>query len=103
MQGGQGGNGVVPGHGSEHREGDDDMDQAHLPQEKMSSSPDMEKSGGKDRPERQMRAFRQLLDDCSLVDLGFEGPKFTWCNGRDAQHIISERIDRYLANQRWLD
>ncbi|XP_042988712.1 uncharacterized protein LOC122316247 [Carya illinoinensis] len=62
-----------------------------------------EKRGGRNRPERQMRTFRQLLDDCSFVDLGFMGPPFTWCNKRDVQHTVSERLDRYLANQGWID
>ncbi|XP_042974757.1 uncharacterized protein LOC122306396 [Carya illinoinensis] len=62
-----------------------------------------EKRGGKGRPERQMKAFRQLIDDCSLIDLGYEGHPFTWCNIREAPHSLSERLDRFLANQIWLD
>lgn len=45
--------------------------------------------------------FRNVLDDCGLSDLGFSGPKFTWCNGRETQHRISERIDRFLASVGW--
>ncbi|XP_042984683.1 uncharacterized protein LOC122313601 [Carya illinoinensis] len=62
-----------------------------------------EKRGGKGRPERQMKAFKQLIDDCYLIDLGYEGHPFTWFNGSEAQHSVSERLDRYLANQKWLD
>lgn len=40
------------------------------------------KRGGRPRPESQMEAFKNVLLDCSLSDLGFDGPKFTWWNGR---------------------
>lgn len=29
------------------------------------------------RSEKQMTDFRQVLDDCALVDIGFFSPKFT--------------------------
>jgi hypothetical protein len=31
------------------------------------------------RLERQMEAFRNVLEDCQLSDLGFQRSKFTWC------------------------
>ncbi|XP_041009450.1 uncharacterized protein LOC121253511 [Juglans microcarpa x Juglans regia] len=61
----------------------------------------LEKSGGRIRPERQMRDFRQLLDECEMMDLGFKGNQFTWWNGRGQQHSICERLDRFLANMQW--
>ena len=33
--------------------------------------------GASDRGEAQMRLFRECLEDCQLVDLGFCGPKYT--------------------------
>ena len=36
-----------------------------------------EKRGGKERPHRQMQAFRDVLDTCGFLDLGFTGPEFT--------------------------
>jgi hypothetical protein len=39
-----------------------------------------EKVGGDTRSQGQMLAFRQALDCCDLSDLGYRGPKFTWCN-----------------------
>ena len=40
-----------------------------------------EKLGGVDRDARQMEAFKECLSRCELIDLGFIGQKFTWCNG----------------------
>ena len=37
-----------------------------------------EKKGGRLRPYTQMKNFRDVLDECGLMDLGFEGSKFTW-------------------------
>lgn len=36
-----------------------------------------EEKTGAPRPERQMMAFRETLDECGLRDLGFNGHKFT--------------------------
>ncbi|KAG2668449.1 hypothetical protein I3760_15G161300 [Carya illinoinensis] len=47
-----------------------------------------------------MLAFKDILSDCVLMDLGFRGPKFTWSNKRDGR-CISERLDRFLANYNW--
>ncbi|KAF5458653.1 hypothetical protein F2P56_022666 [Juglans regia] len=60
-----------------------------------------EKNGSRIRPENQMRDFRQLLDDCEMIDLGFNGNQFTWWNGRGHQYSICEKLDRFLANLEW--
>jgi len=48
-----------------------------------------------------MQAFRDTLDFCGFMDLGFTGPKFTWHSRRHG-HLIWERIDRGVANYDWL-
>jgi hypothetical protein len=53
------------------------------------------------RPPHQMRAFKEALEDGGLADLGFSGPKFTWCNGRSGEEFTRERLDRALANKEW--
>ncbi|KAA3468220.1 reverse transcriptase [Gossypium australe] len=53
-----------------------------------------EKSGGQLREERRMVAFREALEDCQLMDLGFQGPWFTWERGNLPETNIRERLDR---------
>lgn len=52
-----------------------------------------EKWGG--RPINHCRAnlFKNTINSCNLIDLGFNGPKFTWINKRK-NNPISERLDR---------
>ncbi|XP_042969143.1 uncharacterized protein LOC122301839 [Carya illinoinensis] len=60
-----------------------------------------EKVGGANRPYSQMEAFRISMEWCGLSDLGFVGPKFTWCNNRMGTHFTKERLDRALGNMLW--
>uniref|UniRef100_A0A2N9I391 Reverse transcriptase domain-containing protein n=1 Tax=Fagus sylvatica TaxID=28930 RepID=A0A2N9I391_FAGSY len=39
--------------------------------------------GRRHRPDHQLQAFRDALDDYGLMDLGYKGYPFTWCNNRD--------------------
>jgi hypothetical protein len=64
---------------------------------------DSEKYGGARKPRGQMEAFKNTLEYCQLSDLGFSGPKFTWCNHRDGAHFTKERLDRATANNGWCD
>ncbi|XP_028757228.1 uncharacterized protein LOC114716394 [Neltuma alba] len=47
--------------------------------------------------------MKKRLGDCQLIDLGFQGPKFTWCNKRLGANHVKERIDRALANSDFCD
>ena len=38
----------------------------------------MRKLGGAIKPHNQMQLFRDVIDECRFMDLGFVGPKFTW-------------------------
>ncbi|KAL0322283.1 UNVERIFIED_CONTAM: hypothetical protein Scaly_2524700 [Sesamum calycinum] len=49
---------------------------------------------GTPRPRRQIKEFRACLADCQLMDLGYLGSKFTWCNQREAPNIVRVRLDR---------
>ena len=62
-----------------------------------------EKIGGRQRPIRQMKDFRDVLDECGFKDLGFVGGKFTWCNGHPDDLTIWERLDKAVATMEWLE
>jgi hypothetical protein len=59
--------------------------------EKFSSSPA--------NPKR-ISAFHNCLNTCNLLDLGFNGPRFTWTNKRD-RGLVMERLDRFFCNPSW--
>jgi hypothetical protein len=40
-----------------------------------------------------MEDLQKVLEEFSLSDLGFMGPKFTWSNGRPGDAFTQERLD----------
>lgn len=48
-----------------------------------------------------MREFESAVQYCRLMDLGCQGPKFTWCNKRQ-EGLICKKLDRFLVNDIWL-
>ncbi|KAF2926841.1 hypothetical protein DAI22_06g159100 [Oryza sativa Japonica Group] len=36
-----------------------------------------------------------------LIDMGYNGPAYTWTNKRKGNEVIFERLDRCLANVEW--
>ncbi|XP_075674998.1 uncharacterized protein LOC142644227 [Castanea sativa] len=48
-----------------------------------------------------MQQFRDVVDECGFLDLGFVGTCFTWSKDFDDGHSISKRLDRGLANNPW--
>ncbi|XP_050273319.1 uncharacterized protein LOC126716553 [Quercus robur] len=60
-----------------------------------------DKFGGRGVSVNRTLQFKECLDACSMIDLGFSGPWFTWTNRRDIQALIHERIDRFFVNPQW--
>ena len=54
------------------------------------------------QPYNQIVEFNRVVDDCSLIDLGFCGLKFTWCNRRFKGNLVYARLDCGLYNMEWL-
>lgn len=52
-------------------------------------------------PAAQMQLFQKSLSDSKLLDLGYSGPKYTWCNGKQGGDYTRERLDRAVANAEW--
>ena len=57
-----------------------------------------EKMGGSNRNQAQMQLFKDFIDECGFIDLGFVGSHFTWSKHFADGHSIWERMDRGLAN-----
>lgn len=56
-----------------------------------------EKARGNNKTSSHLSWGRQVIDQCGLQDLGFEGYPFTWSNGRSEEANIKCRLDRALA------
>ena len=59
-----------------------------------------EKLGGWIRPHGQMQAFRDIIDECGFMDLGFVGSRFTWHKHFD-NYIVWERLDKAMVTNDW--
>lgn len=60
-----------------------------------------EKWGGNSCLSSQNRAFRAWIHGAGLIDLGHQGPAYTWSNNQQGSSMICERLDRALANLAW--
>uniref|UniRef100_A0ACD6AJP5 Uncharacterized protein n=1 Tax=Avena sativa TaxID=4498 RepID=A0ACD6AJP5_AVESA len=49
----------------------------------------------------RMQAFRSIVKNCGLFDLGFSGPAYTWSNKRFSSQPLYQRLDRCLVNREW--
>ena len=53
-----------------------------------------EKYGGNPICQRRVRTIKECMDECSMMDLGFSGPIYTWTNKRELDNLIQYRLDR---------
>ncbi|XP_023917015.1 uncharacterized protein LOC112028551 [Quercus suber] len=60
-----------------------------------------EKYGGNPVCQRRIRAIKECMDDCNMMDLGFTGPRYTWTNKRELGNLIQCRLDRCWVNPGW--
>ena len=60
-----------------------------------------EKWGGNKPVASRIREFRDCLNACSMLDMGFSSPKYTWSNCHYFSSLIMERLDRVVANFDW--
>ncbi|OMP05267.1 reverse transcriptase [Corchorus capsularis] len=57
-----------------------------------------EKFGGNPINLYRSRLYRECMNDCHMIDLGYIGAKFTWVNGNYNGILIRQRIDRAWGN-----
>lgn len=60
-----------------------------------------EKWGGDPINSHRTNHFNHTINICNLLDLGFNGPKFTWTNRRKI-NPIDKRLDRAFGNDEWV-
>ena len=60
----------------------------------------MRKRGWRIRPHSQMQPFRDVLDECRFMDLGFVGSQYTW-HKHFVEYTVWERLDRAVATNEW--
>ncbi|XP_058068842.1 uncharacterized protein LOC131218179 [Magnolia sinica] len=64
-------------------------------------SPD-ERLGGPVQMTTAMIDFQEAIHDIGLIDIGFFGSPFTWCNNRTGRSCKWARLDRILINSNWM-
>lgn len=60
-----------------------------------------DKRGGRPINRKMADKFWSTIDLCQMLDIGFQGSSYTWCNRRDKRANIQERIDRAWCNLLW--
>ncbi|XP_042486854.1 uncharacterized protein LOC122067070 [Macadamia integrifolia] len=60
-----------------------------------------EKDGGNRKGLHDMLQFQEVLNQCNLLDMGSNGPPYTWSNKRSGSANILIKLDRALANPAW--
>ena len=60
-----------------------------------------EKVRGALQSHNQMQLFRDVIDECRFMDLGYVGLKFTWSRHFNTSISMWERLDRGLAMNSW--
>ena len=53
------------------------------------------------RNERRMEAFRDVLAECDMHDLGFTGLPWTYDNMQAGRRNVRVRLDRAVATSSW--
>ncbi|XP_049378372.1 uncharacterized protein LOC125843202 [Solanum stenotomum] len=62
-----------------------------------------EKQGGVPYNMNKSFDFLSVIEACGLMDLGYSGHHFTWCNQRATEARVWKRLDRAMTNNKWLE
>ncbi|GAU14523.1 hypothetical protein TSUD_250650 [Trifolium subterraneum] len=61
-----------------------------------------DKKGTNPHPNWLCNGFRSAVSDCDLTDIHLEGYPYTWIKSAGTTNVIEERLDRAMANSKWL-
>lgn len=62
-----------------------------------------DKKGRVPHPNWLLNGFREVVNDCNLIDLPLEGYQFTWARSLDSVNAVEERLDRGMVTEAWLN
>lgn len=51
--------------------------------------------------EGSVNSLKNFINNTGAIDLGFNGPSFTWSNKREGLVKIKERLDQRFCDQEW--
>lgn len=60
-----------------------------------------DKRGGRLVPFSHIELGQRILNDCHLMDIGFQWPKYTWSKVVRDETLMEERLNRAAANCQW--
>ncbi|RYR07867.1 hypothetical protein Ahy_B05g075354 [Arachis hypogaea] len=61
----------------------------------------LDKEGGREKSESSIQKFQNFINEVGLIDLGYEGPKFTWTNRKYGINHIKEMLNTAFASEAW--
>ncbi|GAU23029.1 hypothetical protein TSUD_336770 [Trifolium subterraneum] len=61
-----------------------------------------DKKGFHPHPNWLCNGFRSAVSDCDLTNIYLEGYPYTWIKSGGTPYVIEERLDRAMANSKWL-
>ncbi|GER29796.1 DNAse I-like superfamily protein [Striga asiatica] len=60
------------------------------------------KSGGRPRSLRSLVPFQTFISDMGMTELSMKGHKYTWCNNRENEGIVEEKLDNAFGSMGWM-
>ncbi|XP_048608917.1 uncharacterized protein LOC106394319 [Brassica napus] len=60
-----------------------------------------EKTGGRQRPDSSFLPFKQMLNDCGMLEFPFTGDMLSWVGKRAGGSTVRCRLDRAVGNADW--
>ena len=60
-----------------------------------------EKEGGRQRPDSTFMPFKQMLNDCGMLEFPLTGDMFSWVGTRAGRVTVRCCLDRAVGNDFW--
>lgn len=60
-----------------------------------------EKVGRRGTDNYRMQTFRELSENCGMMDMESKGYAYTWSNNREGENVVKKRLDGAICNLAW--